>query len=74
MSTAAVEGTDDDKRRAFHRAFVQLSNRINLMLALPVESLERQALIEKLRAIGTAEARNEFAGPDRQCGHRQQRD
>jgi arsenate reductase len=53
---AAVEGTDDDKRQAFHRAFVQLSNRINLMLALPIESLERQALIAKLRAIGTAEA------------------
>jgi protein-tyrosine-phosphatase len=53
---AAVEGSDDDKRQAFHRAFVQLSNRIDLMLALPVESLERQALMTKLRAIGTAEA------------------
>jgi arsenate reductase len=53
---AAVEGTDTDKRHAFHRAFVQLSNRINLMLALPIESLERQVLIAKLRAIGTAES------------------
>jgi arsenate reductase (thioredoxin) len=53
---AAVEGSDDDKRRTFQRAFVQLSNRINLMLALPIESLERQALVAKLRAIGTAEA------------------
>jgi hypothetical protein len=40
-------------RHAFHRAFVQLSNRINFMLALPIESLERQALIAKLRTIGT---------------------
>ena len=53
---AAVEGSDGDKRRAFHEAFVQLSNRIDLMLALPIESLERQALAAKLRAIGTAEA------------------
>ena len=53
---AAVEGSDNDKRRAFHRAFMQLSNRINLMLALPIESLDRQTLIANLRAIGTAEA------------------
>ena len=53
---AAVEGSDEDKRRAFQRAFVLLSNRIDLMLALPIESLEHQALVAKLRAIGTAEA------------------
>ena len=53
---AAVEGSEDDKRNAFHSAFERLSKRINLMLALPVGSLERQALLEKLRAIGTTEA------------------
>ena len=53
---AAVEGSDEDKRRAFQRVFVQLSNRIDLFLALPIESLEHQALIAKLRTIGTAEA------------------
>ena len=53
---AAVEGSDHDKHHAFHKAFLQLSNRINLMLALPIESLERHALTAKLRAIGTTSA------------------
>ena len=53
---AAIEGSDDEKRRAFQAAFMQLSNRINLFLALPIEALEREALIARLRTIGAAEA------------------
>ena len=49
---AAVEGSDEQKRRAFLRAFTDLSARINLMLALPVEKLDRLTLANKLRAIG----------------------
>ena len=49
---AAVQGTDDKKRRAFLAAFTQLSTRIRLLLSLPVEKLERHALQEKLRDIG----------------------
>ena len=49
---AAVQGRDEDKRRAFLIAFTALSNRINLMLALPMEKLDRQALTGKLRDIG----------------------
>jgi arsenate reductase (thioredoxin) len=49
---AAVEGSDEDKRRAFVLAFQQLSRRINLMLALPIEKLSGQALRAKLEEIG----------------------
>jgi arsenate reductase len=49
---AAVQGSDEDKRRAFLKAFTELSTRINLMLALPMEKLDRQALTGKLREIG----------------------
>jgi len=49
---AAVEGSEDVKRRAFLRAFTELSARINLFLALPMEKLDRMALLRKLREIG----------------------
>jgi arsenate reductase len=51
---AAVLGSDDEKRRAFLLAFTQLSTRIRLMLNLPVEKLERQALQARLHDIGKA--------------------
>ena len=49
---AAVQGTDDEKRRAFLKAFTQLSTRINLLLNLPLEKLDRVALKAKLDEIG----------------------
>ncbi len=49
---AAVQGTDDEKRRAFVKAFSQLSTRINLFLSLPFEKLDRLALKAKLQEIG----------------------
>ena len=49
---AAVEGEDEAKRKAFRDALQLLSRRIDLMLALPVEKLQRLALQERLRAIG----------------------
>ena len=49
---AAAQGSDDEKRRAFLRAFTELSARINLLLALPIEKLDRIALQRKLREIG----------------------
>ena len=51
---AAVQGNDEDKRKAFLLAFTQLSSRIRLLLSLPVEKLERQALAARLRQIGKA--------------------
>ena len=49
---AAVVGTDDDKRKAFLKAFTELSARINLLLALPFEKLSRHVLKAKLDEIG----------------------
>ncbi len=49
---AAVQGTDDAKRRAFLKAFTELSTRINYLLALPIEKLDRLTLKTKLDDIG----------------------
>ncbi|MDE3063689.1 MAG: arsenate reductase ArsC [Acidobacteriota bacterium] len=49
---AAVEGSDDDKRVAFVRTLHQIRNRVQLFLALPVETLDRMALESRVRAIG----------------------
>jgi arsenate reductase len=49
---AAVQGGDEDKRKAFLKAFTELSARINLMLALPIGKLDRQALARKVKDIG----------------------
>jgi arsenate reductase (thioredoxin) len=49
---AAVTGSDAQKRRAFLRAFTELSARINLLLALPVDKLDRLTLKRKLDDIG----------------------
>jgi arsenate reductase len=49
---AAVQGGEEDKRKAFLKAFTELSTRINLMLALPMDKLDRQALTGKLKEIG----------------------
>ena len=51
---AAVTGSDEEKRRAFLRAFRELSTRINLFLNLPVEKLDRLVLKKKLDEIGAA--------------------
>ena len=51
---AAVVGSDDIKRKAFMRAFAELSTRINLLLNLPLEKLDRLVLQRKLREIGKA--------------------
>jgi protein-tyrosine-phosphatase len=51
---AAVQGSDEEKRKAFLAAFTQLSTRIRLFLNLPFEKLERHALQRKLSDIGRA--------------------
>ncbi len=43
---AAVQGTDDKKRRAFKDAFTAVSRRIDLFLALPDEKLNKRTLAE----------------------------
>jgi protein-tyrosine-phosphatase len=49
---AAVTGTDAEKRAAFMDAFRLLERRISLFLSLPLRSLDRLAITQKLRDIG----------------------
>jgi arsenate reductase (thioredoxin) len=49
---AGVEGGDEIKRAAFRRALDQLARRIQLFMNLPIESLDKLALKEKLAEIG----------------------
>lgn len=49
---AAVQGTDDEKRRAFLSTYVTLNRRISLFTSLPMHKLDRMALRDKLGEIG----------------------
>ncbi len=51
---AAVEGTDLEKANAFREAFRTLGRRIDLFLSLPLATLDRLALGNKVREIGKA--------------------
>jgi len=53
---ARVEGADVEKRQAFMRAFAVLSTRINLLLNLPLDKLDRLVLKNKLDEIGRSGA------------------
>lgn len=50
---AAVEGTDDEKLRAFKRAAMELYRRLELFCNLPLEKLDRLRLEELTREIGS---------------------
>ena len=49
---AAVEGTLEERRRAFQRALRELDARIKLFISLPFDSLDTMALEERLKDIG----------------------
>jgi arsenate reductase len=49
---AAVEGSEEDKRKAFFHAYSRLQNRIQLFLNLPLAKLDRVALTQRLKDIG----------------------
>ena len=49
---AAVEGGDEDKARAFMDTAVILKRRIELMLALPIQTLDAMSVRRELRQIG----------------------
>ncbi len=49
---AAVEGSDDEKLRAFRRICSYLENRIKLFAALPLEKLYNMRIKQELDAIG----------------------
>ena len=54
---AAVEGSDEVRRRAFLVAFKTLSTRINLFLNLPLEKLDRIAVTRRLQGIGSEDVK-----------------
>jgi arsenate reductase len=52
---AAASGPDDARRRVFERVYIEIHRRIELLLALPVEKLDRLALQHEVRAIGATQ-------------------
>lgn len=58
---AAVEGSEKDRWLAFRTAFRELESRIRIFTSLPIRSLDRVKLQERLRAIGTTPATDEHA-------------
>ena len=46
-----TEGSDDDKRRAFGKVFHDIRHRIELLVNLPVDKIERLALANELKRI-----------------------
>jgi len=50
---AAVEGTDDAKQMAFRDTVVTMKRRLELMLALPIDKLDRLAIHREVKGIGT---------------------
>lgn len=59
---AEVEGTEDEKRRAFDDTILVISRRLDLLLALPLDKLSRMALEHRVKAIGAMGA-SEPTGP-----------
>ena len=53
---AAAEGSDDDKRAAFMKAYALLAERILTFLSLSFEDMERDELLRHLEEIGRAGA------------------
>lgn len=53
---AAVEGTDDEKRKAFAEASRTLLNRIRIFASLPIAKLDRLSLQRKLDELGKSPA------------------
>src|SRR5262245_9584581 len=49
---AAVQGSDEDKRRAFLKAYTELHRRISLFVCLPFAALDAVSLRSKLDEIG----------------------
>ncbi len=49
---AAVEGDESTRRHAYMKAFTELRRRVELLLALPIEKLDRLVAEQHLRDIG----------------------
>jgi len=60
---AAVEGNDSERQVAYNEAFRMLNNRISIFMNLPMSSLDRLSLQEKLDEIGRTDARQSAGEP-----------
>jgi arsenate reductase len=49
---AAIQGNEEEKRKAFLRAFTELHRRVTLFINLPFSTLTKLALKENLDEIG----------------------
>ncbi len=49
---AAVDGTDVDRQQAFRQAYLALDTRIALLVALPIDKLDRLAIKQSVDQIG----------------------
>jgi arsenate reductase len=52
-----IEGTEEDRRRAFGMTFRELATRIRLLVSLPFDALDDASLRKRLDEIGTGGAR-----------------
>jgi len=50
---AAAQGSGEARGKVFLKVFVEIARRIELMLALPIEKLDRLALERRVRDIGS---------------------
>lgn len=51
---AAVEGSDDDKRKAFQHTMLALRQRLQLLIDLPKEKLDHLSLQQAARSLATS--------------------
>ncbi|MGE0071946.1 MAG: arsenate reductase ArsC [Thiomonas sp.] len=49
---AAVQGSDDDKRRAFQKVFHQIRSRVQSFVSLPLDKLDAAAIRREIVKIG----------------------
>jgi arsenate reductase len=56
---AAVNGSENERRRAFESAWTMLRRRIDRLLVLPLETLDHVSTQRELREIGDAECAHE---------------
>jgi arsenate reductase (thioredoxin) len=53
---AAADGSDEEKRLAFRKAFDELQRRVRAFIDLPIGSLDPRELKQRLQAIGNSRA------------------
>jgi arsenate reductase len=56
---AIVEGSDEDKRKAFSKAFAEMNRRISLFTSLPLAKLDAMAIKRELDQIGRLREKGE---------------